>query len=123
MMFSPSRNPISPGWGLFLILILIQPMNAQKSTARFLLWQPSALSHAMGGVGTALHEDAFAMYYNPSALAFSRRFNAVGSLVKPLPFFGNTVHSFTKFFSFNIARYTRAYLATWHYDITLSLEI
>jgi hypothetical protein len=68
--------------------------HAQNSTARFLLWQPSARSNAMGGTGTAFHDNAYAAYYNPAILAFSPDINLVGSVVKPVPTFGNIVHSF-----------------------------
>lgn len=67
---------------------------AQTSTARFLLWQPSAISNAMGGVGTSLYGDAFSAYYNPAALSFTKSISLTGSFVKPLPFFGNIAHSF-----------------------------
>jgi hypothetical protein len=76
---------------------------AQKSTARFLLWQPSATSNAMGGVGTALDGNAFAAYHNPAALAFSPSVSIAGSFVKPIPFFGDVAHSF-----FSISHRTRA---------------
>lgn len=78
---------------LFGVLSL-QTIYAQNSTARFLLWQPSAISNSMGGVGTALYDNAYTAYYNPAALAFSDRITLVGSFVKPLPFFGNITHSF-----------------------------
>lgn len=82
---------------------LIQTVQAQKSTARFLLWQPSATSNAMGGVGTALYGNAFAAYHNPAALAFSPSLSLVGSFVKPIPFLGDMVHSF-----FSISHRTQA---------------
>jgi hypothetical protein len=67
---------------------------AQTSTARFLLWQPSAVSNAMGGAGVALHRDIYSVSYNPSALAFVPGVSAAGSFEKPIPFFGNIVYSF-----------------------------
>lgn len=79
---------------LFTGVFCFQTIHSQNSTARFLLWQPSAISNSMGGVGTALYDNAYAAYYNPAALAFSDRLTLVGSLVKPLPFFGNITHSF-----------------------------
>jgi hypothetical protein len=50
---------------LFLIFYLLITSNgkAQNSTARFLYWQPSAMSKAIGGVGTAYMDNAFAVYY------------------------------------------------------------
>lgn len=76
------------------IFFCFQNIYPQNSTARFLLWHPSAISNAMGGAGTALYDNAYAAYYNPASLAFSDRLTLVGSLVKPLPFFGNITHSF-----------------------------
>lgn len=35
---------------------------SQNSTARFLLWHPSARFMSMGGVGTALETNAFAVF-------------------------------------------------------------
>lgn len=67
---------------------------AQQSGARFLLWRPTATSNSMGGVGTAISQDAFASYFNPAGLAFSRQMSIGGSFVKPIPFLGNTAHSF-----------------------------
>lgn len=72
----------------------VQVVHAQKSTARFLLWRPSAVSNAMGGVGAALHGDAFSAYHNPAGLAFSKSITLVGSFGKPLPFFDSIAHSF-----------------------------
>jgi hypothetical protein len=74
-------------------LSFVDAVHAQKSTARFLLWRPSAVSNAMGGVGTALHGDAFSAYYNPAGLAFSKSITLVGSFCKPLPFFDGVGHS------------------------------
>ncbi len=79
--------------GIFIFSFLL-PLTAQDSGARFLLLQPSATSQAMGGVGVALHQDVFALYYNPAALAFTKQYSISGSLVKPFPFFGNSLHSF-----------------------------
>ncbi len=67
---------------------------AQTSTARFLLWQPSAESDALGGAGVALRRDIYAVSYNPSALAFTSGFNAAGSFEKPIPFLGNIAYTF-----------------------------
>lgn len=51
----------------------------------------------MGGVGTALSQDVFASYFNPAGLAFSRQMGIGGSFVRPIPFFGNTAHSYVSF--------------------------
>ena len=48
----------------------------------------------MGGVGTAISRDAFASYFNPAGLAFSKGLNLAGSFERPIPFLGNTAHSF-----------------------------
>jgi len=47
----------------------------------------------MGGVGAALVDNSFAVYYNPAALAFSTGIDLIGSFVKPFSFFDNTIHS------------------------------
>ncbi len=73
---------------------LLSSAHAQRSTARFLLWRPSATSNAMGGVGTALVHGAFSSYFNPAALAFTKTIGAAGSFTKPLPFFGDIGHSY-----------------------------
>ncbi len=81
---------------LLLILFLsvfVSSVHSQKSTARFLLWQPSARSVSMGGVGAALLDNSFAVYYNPAGLAFSKGLDVFGSFVKPFSFFDNTMHS------------------------------
>ena len=67
---------------------------AQNSTASFLYWQPSAKSYSMGGIGSALSNDIYSAYYNPSGLAFSKRITITGSFVKPFPFLGNIANSF-----------------------------
>jgi len=67
---------------------------AQNSTASFLYWQPSAKSYSMGGIGSALSNDIYSAYYNPSGLAFSKRITIIGSFVKPFPFLGNIANSF-----------------------------
>lgn len=67
---------------------------AQNSTASFLFWQPSAKSYSMGGIGSALSNDIYSAYYNPSGLAFSKRITITGSFVKPFPFLGNIANSF-----------------------------
>jgi hypothetical protein len=67
---------------------------AQQAGARFLLWRPTATSNSMGGVGTAISQDVFASYFNPAGLAFSRQLSIGGSFVRPIPFFGNTAHTF-----------------------------
>jgi len=79
---------------LLLLLIFLHQARGQETTARFLLLQPSARSAAMGGVGPSLADDPFAGYYNPAALVFGPRIGLTGSFVKPVPFFGNTIHSY-----------------------------
>ena len=79
---------------LLIKLVFVTCAFSQRSTARFLLWQPSARSYAMGGVGTALSDDATATYYNPANIAFLPGKNVVVSYVKPFPFFDNTHHSY-----------------------------
>jgi hypothetical protein len=79
---------------LFIFIVISIENNAQKSTASFLYWQPSAESYAMGGIGAALHNDIYSAYYNPAGLAFSKRMTFAGSFVKPFPFFGNIANSF-----------------------------
>ncbi len=86
-------NPVRASF-LVSLFIFLQQCHAQETTARFLLLQPSARSMAMGGVGTSLADDPFAGYYNPAALVFGPSLGMTGSFVKPVPFFGNTVHSY-----------------------------
>lgn len=88
------RSSVSLIYLVGCVLHFTQDTQAQNSTARFLLWQPSAVSNAMGGVGTSLYGDAFAAYYNPAALAFAKSVTLSGSFVKPLPFFGDIAHSY-----------------------------
>ena len=74
----------------FVCLInMSSSLKAQNSTARFLLWPPSAKYSAMGGVGASFCEDAFACHYNPAGIAFSK-FTAAESFVQPYRFFENT---------------------------------
>jgi hypothetical protein len=82
--------PLEIGALIAYILMTTAHSTAQNTTARFLLFRPSASSNAMGGVGVAMPGDAFASYYNPAALAFGGKFSFAGSYVKPIPFFGNT---------------------------------
>jgi|GEM_PF-3464084 len=49
----------------------------------------------MGGVGTAIVDNSFAVFYNPAGLAFASGINFAGSFVKPFPFFEHTIHSLT----------------------------
>ncbi len=79
---------------IITVVLFSANISAQKSTASFLYWQPSAKSYAMGGIGTALHTDIYSAYYNPAALVFSSRMTLTGSFVKPFPFFGNIANSF-----------------------------
>ena len=65
---------------------------SQNAGARHLLWQPSARSMALGGAGTAITEDGFAVYYNPAGLGFARRVQVAASYVKPFSFLENTRH-------------------------------
>ena len=82
-----------------IILILqfasLSSLSGQTTTARFLLWHPSARSIALGGAGAATTNGAFSVFYNPAGLAFAKRFSIVGSLGRPVPFFDNTYHFFS----------------------------
>ena len=78
-----------------ILVISISFLHAQNSTARFMLWQPSARSIAMGGAGTAITDNGFAVFYNPAGLAFAKGITAAGSFGKPYPFFKHTIHSLT----------------------------
>jgi hypothetical protein len=84
---------VSSGVIAFVLCLTFQS-KAQTAGARFLLLRPSASANAMGGIGVATTEDGFATYFNPAGLAFSRGLNISGSFVKPLPFFGDIVHSY-----------------------------
>ncbi|NIU08417.1 MAG: hypothetical protein GWN81_06050, partial [Phycisphaerae bacterium] len=77
------------------LLTHVPIIHSQNSTARFMLWQPSARSISMGGVGTAIVDNSFAVFYNPAGLAFANGINLAGSFVKPFPFFEHTIHSLT----------------------------
>lgn len=77
-----------------VLLLLSCTCFAQTAGARFLLWKPSAASMALGGTGVARGNNTFNAYYNPALLCDIPSFNAVGSFVKPLPFFNNVAHSF-----------------------------
>ncbi len=77
------------------LMIFITSGYAQQSTARFLLWQPSARSMAMGGVGTALHENGFSAYYNPAGLGFANSLQLDGSFTRPYSFFENMTHFYS----------------------------
>jgi hypothetical protein len=90
MKYIPPRMAIL----LLSFFVFFAQLTAQQTTARFLLLQPSARSMAMGGVGSSLGDNSFATYYNPAALVFLPSFGMTGSFVKPIPFFGSTVHSF-----------------------------
>ena len=79
---------------LGIILFCFNISFSQNSTARFLLYQPSARSSAMAGAGSLIHNDAFGTYYNPATLPFAPKINIVGSFQKPIPFFGNIAHSY-----------------------------
>lgn len=84
---------------LITVLLLIWPLvhlYSQSSTARFMLWHPSARAVAMGGTSTALDDNAFAVFYNPAALP-SDKYSFVGSYVEPFPFLESTIHSLTAF--------------------------
>jgi type IX secretion system protein PorV len=79
---------------IVIILLCFNFSFGQKSTARFLLYQPSARSSAMAGAGSIIHNDAFGTYYNPATLPFAPKINIVGSFQKPIPYFGNIAHSY-----------------------------
>src|SRR3990172_2774730 len=81
-------------WLFATILSFSLPLFSQNSTVRFMLWQPSARSMAMGGAGVAVTDNSFAAFYNPAALAFSK-INLSTSYVEPFPFLENTIHSLT----------------------------
>lgn len=78
---------------IYFVLIITSILYSQNSTARFLLWQPSARSIAIGGTGTAIVDNSFATFYNPAGLAFANGINFASSYVKPFAFFDHTVHS------------------------------
>ncbi len=78
---------------IYFFLSFVPKLHSQNSTARFMLWQPSARSISLGGLGTAIVDNSFAVYYNPAGLAFSKGIDIVGSFVKPFSFFENTIHS------------------------------
>lgn len=48
----------------------------------------------MGGVSSALHEDAFAAHFNPAGLQGIGGFSSAVSFVRPYPFLGGNGHSF-----------------------------
>lgn len=79
---------------LLMIFLCFSGSQAQTSGARFLLWKPSAASMAQGGTGVARGNDAFSAYYNPALISGIYTINAVGSFVRPAPFFKNIGHSF-----------------------------
>lgn len=81
-------------WSFVLVAGIPGRMRGQVAGARFLLWRPTATSNSMGGVGTAISQDAFAGYFNPAGLAFSKGFNLAGSFERPIPFLGNIAHSY-----------------------------
>ncbi|KAA3610946.1 MAG: hypothetical protein DWQ05_20875 [Calditrichaeota bacterium] len=79
-----------------LTLSFLSQSSAQNATARFLFWQPSARSIALGGAGVAIVDNSFASYYNPALLGVqSTHYQATGSFGRPYPFMPNTVYSFT----------------------------
>ncbi|MBC8215345.1 MAG: PorV/PorQ family protein [Candidatus Marinimicrobia bacterium] len=78
-----------------LQLVIVINIGAQNTTARFLLWHPSARSISLGGCGVALIDNNFSTFYNPSGLAFSKGINIVSSYGKPYPFFDNTQHLYS----------------------------
>ncbi len=77
-----------------LLLLVVSAVHAQSTAARFLLFQPSAVSSSMGGTGVAADGSPFASYFNPAGLAFSPSISATASYEKPLPFFDNVKHSY-----------------------------
>ncbi len=66
---------------------------AVNSTARYLLWQPSARAIAMGGAGNTVSNGVFATFYNPASLAFLKKFHYSSSYGKPIPFLTHTAHA------------------------------
>ena len=82
---------------MFSFVLVCSPRDyssGQQSGARYLLWRPTATSNSMGGVGTALFEDAFAAYFNPAGLAFSGPISLGGSFEQPIPFLASTAHTY-----------------------------
>ena len=79
---------------LAIIFFQAPSLFAQKSTARFLYFRPSAVSSSMGGIGVAYFHDAYSAYFNPAGLAFSPTFTAAGSFDQPLPIFPGEGYSF-----------------------------
>ncbi|NOX87453.1 MAG: hypothetical protein GXO77_00370 [Calditrichaeota bacterium] len=77
-----------------LIFSFFKTSSAQRATARFLLWNPSATSMAKGGVGVSFYENATSAYFNPANLTELEQFEIIGTYVKPMPFFDNIVHSY-----------------------------
>ncbi len=78
-----------------LMVFMFSPGFSRNTTARYLLWQPSARAFAMGGTGVSLTDDAFAVFYNPAALARIGELKISNSYVRPFPFFANIQHSLT----------------------------
>ena len=80
-----------------VVLVLLLNMSfsyGQSTTGRFLLFTPSARSSGMGGVGVANDYSPYATYFNPSNLAFSPAFAAVGSFTRPFYFIDDVAHSY-----------------------------
>lgn len=75
-------------------LSLKNDLFAQRSTARFLLWKPSATSMSLGGSGASFYTNSFSSYYNPATLSEMDNFGFSSSYVKPSPFFDNIVQSY-----------------------------
>jgi len=83
---------------LFSVIIyfaLIGNLASQNTTARFLLWHPSARSIALGGSGTALIDNDFSVFYNPAGMAYEKRIKLFSSYGQPFPFFKNTQYAFS----------------------------
>ena len=106
------------------LMIFITSGYAQQSTARFLLWQPSARSMAMGGVGTALHENGFSAYYNPAGLGFANSLQLDGSFTRPYSFFENMTHFYSSLVlpGTNLGVFALSFNAIWKDEDALCWE-
>jgi hypothetical protein len=100
---------------IIFLLLSHRTTFANRSTARFLLWQPSAASMAMGGIGVSHHFYGFASSSNPALLVHQSPLTVSGSYFKPFPFFQNIVHSFTSvgFQMPNIGFFSISYNMYW----------
>ncbi len=82
-------------FSIFIYFTLIGNLVSQNTTARFLLWHPSARSIALGGSGTALIDNDFSVFYNPAGMAYEKRIKLFSSYGQPFPFFENTQYAYS----------------------------